>query len=264
MIEINQERCIGCGLCIADCIANRIVLKDGKANVHGKACIQCGHCVAVCPQQAVSIPEYDMDDVEPCNINLQPDQLLRAIKSRRSIRNFQPKQIDQKVLQDILDAGRYTATAKNAQGCRFVFVQEQLEAFQSMVWKQVQDAVDCGHLPESVPPSMLNNYKNFLQLKRQEPSVDFLFRNAPAVLFIAANTPVDAGLAAQNMELMMLAHGLGALYNGYLNYTIQIASEVLQWLGLEDSKSYICMLLGYPAVDYVRTAPRKSADVLWR
>ena len=63
---------------------------------------------------------------------------------------------------------------------------------------------------------------------------------------------------------MAVAQGLGALYNGYLNYTIHLAPELKQWLGLEDKASYICMLLGYPAVDYVRTAPRKPADVVWK
>lgn len=263
MIQINQEHCIGCGLCVQDCIAENLLLQNGKA-VAQNDCLKCGHCVAVCPQQAVTIPGYDMDDVEPYHIVIEPGQLLQAIKSRRSIRNYQTKQIKHHVMQDILNAGRYTATAKNTQGCRFVFVQEQLETFKAMVWQQIKEAVERGNLPDTVPPYMLDNYKNFLYLKQQEPSVDFLFRNAPAVLFIAAVTPIDAGLAAQNMELMMLAHGLGALYNGYLNFTIHLAPELLQWLGLEEKKSYICMLFGYPAVHYIKTAPRKSADVIWR
>lgn len=33
---------------------------------------------------------------------------------------------------------------------------------------------------------------------------------------------------------------------------------------MADKKSYVCMLLGYPAVQYKRTAPRKPADMIWR
>ena len=116
--------------------------------------------------------------------------------------------------------------------------------------------------PELLAPALLESYKGFLALKAQ--GTDFLFRNAPAVLFVGAETPVDAGLAAQNIELMAVSQGLGALYNGFLNYTIHLASELKQWLGLEDKASYVCMLLGYPAVTYTSTAPRKAADVVWR
>lgn len=63
MVEINRNACTGCGQCISDCIANNLFLREGKAEVSGN-CILCGHCVAVCPLNAVSIPEYDMGDVE--------------------------------------------------------------------------------------------------------------------------------------------------------------------------------------------------------
>lgn len=263
MIQIQQERCIGCGLCVQDCIAANIRVENGKAVVL-QECLTCGHCAAICPQQAVTIPQYDMADMEPCKIQLSAEELLRTIKSRRSIRQYQPRPIEQDILQRIVEAGRYTATAKNTQGCRFVLVQEQLSEFKSMIWQAVAEAVANHAVPDSVPPYMLDTYKRFLDLLQQEPPVDYLFRNAPAVLVIAANTPVDAGLAAQNMELMAVAQGLGTLYDGFLNYTLALTPELKQWLGIADKNSYVCMLLGYPAVKYVSTAPRKPADVVWR
>ena len=92
MVVIDEKKCIGCGLCAADCIALNIEVEE-KARIK-KECMQCGHCVAVCPQGAVSIPEYDMADVEEYDADsftLQPEQVLHSIKFRRSIRDYKPK-----------------------------------------------------------------------------------------------------------------------------------------------------------------------------
>lgn len=127
MVQIDSKKCVGCGLCAADCISLNIQVEAGKANVQD-ACFLCGHCVAICPKNAVSIPEYDMEDVENYEegkFTLEADQFLRSIKFRRSIRDFKPQIVEQEVLERLLQAGRYTATAKNSQNCCFVFVQEK-------------------------------------------------------------------------------------------------------------------------------------------
>ena len=86
MIVIDKEKCIGCGLCAADCPAEKLAVENGKA-VYTPECIQCGHCVAVCPRAAISIPEYDMADVEEYDrktFTVDPAVFLRAVKFRRS------------------------------------------------------------------------------------------------------------------------------------------------------------------------------------
>ncbi|MBQ5702715.1 MAG: nitroreductase family protein, partial [Peptococcaceae bacterium] len=133
MILIDKERCVGCGLCAADCITVNLQLVNGKAEVKG-GCLECGHCVAICPQNAVSIPEFDMADVSACRMELDADVLLQAIKGRRSIRNYQAKKVEKDKLHLLAEAGRYTATAKNTQGCRFVLVQDELDTFKDMIW----------------------------------------------------------------------------------------------------------------------------------
>lgn len=40
--------------------------------------------------------------------------------------------------------------------------------------------------------------------------------------------------------------------------------EACKWLDLTDKHAEICMLVGYPDIEYKRTAPRREADVRWR
>lgn len=263
MVKIDQEKCIGCGLCTADCLAFNIEVTDKKANVK-KECLQCGHCVAVCPANAVSIPEYDMDDVEEYNADtfkLNPENVLHAIKFRRSIRFYKPEKVTKEHLEMLAQAGRYTATAKNNQGSCFVFVQEEREELRERVWGFIDDMAkrEGRHIDKQLIP-----YVAFNRRRKSNPEDDYLFRNAPVVLFITSDWPLDAGLAAQNIETMAISLGMGALYNGYLARIADANEELKTWLGIEGKTIKACMLLGYPDRKYVRTVPRDEANVIWK
>lgn len=258
LIEIDERYCVGCGRCVDDCVGANLALEDGIARVKGR-CILCGHCVAVCPTGAVSIPGYDMEDVEicvPASAAIDPRAMLGVIKSRRSVRNYLPNAIGQDALRLVLDAGRYTATAKNAQGCRFIVVQDELDELKRLVWGGIEDALA---LPGADKPRWATLYEPFLS-GVQAGQQDFLFRNAPAVAFVAADRADDAGLAAQNMELVAASLNLGVLFNGYLCRAAEALPAVKAFLRAEDRPLQICMLLGHPAVSYRRTAPRLPGD----
>ena len=261
MIIIDQETCIGCGLCADDCVFQSITIEDGKAK-HNRKCFQCGHCVAICPMNAVSIPDYEMEDVQEldaggCGFGI--DELLYTIKARRSIRRFEDRPVEQEKLEKIIQAGRYTATAVNRQDSRFVIVQKELPELKKIIWKGIDDVLG---QPKDTDKGLLALFK-FLADKRTN-GIDFIFREAPVVLYVAAETPQSSCLAAQNIELAAIAQGLGVLYNGYLSDATNINEEACNWLDLEKKKVQICMLIGYPDVAYKRTAPRREADVRWR
>lgn len=256
MINISKELCIGCGKCVDDCVSVSLYLDDYKAAYTGK-CIHCGHCVAVCPTNAVEIPEYDMDDVQEFSdmkSSLHIDSLLNTIKSRRTIRHYRDKKIEDEKIDNIIQAGRYTATAVNYQSSKFIIVQNQLDSLKDIIWEDLEKAINDNI--EEVQP-----FKKFLSMKKDE-NIDFLFRNAPAVVYIAAKNLWDAGLAAQNIELAAVSQGLGIMYNGYLSRLTGSNEKALDFLHTEGKPIAVCMLLGYPDVKYLRTAPRKKANVL--
>ncbi len=53
--RIQQDACIGCGICQQHCRFDAIVKTDGRYRVDEYACEGCGVCRHVCPQQAVSL-----------------------------------------------------------------------------------------------------------------------------------------------------------------------------------------------------------------
>ncbi|HHQ44904.1 MAG TPA: 4Fe-4S dicluster domain-containing protein [Candidatus Altiarchaeales archaeon] len=62
---VDEEKCVGCGACVAVCPASPTVfeMKDvagkGMKSIvkNPKACIGCGSCVSACPVEAIKLVE---------------------------------------------------------------------------------------------------------------------------------------------------------------------------------------------------------------
>ena len=55
-LVLNQDICIGCGLCTEVCPHNVFELHNGKAEiVDFNACMECGACVNNCPSNALKV-----------------------------------------------------------------------------------------------------------------------------------------------------------------------------------------------------------------
>ena len=62
-VFIDEEKCIGCSLCVKDCPNGLLYLDGGKAHTRDSGCIECGHCYAVCPQHAIHMNHYSDEDI---------------------------------------------------------------------------------------------------------------------------------------------------------------------------------------------------------
>ncbi len=66
IIQINEETCIGCGLCANACQQSAIAIVNGKAKVvRDDYCDGLGNCLPVCPVNAISFSEKDVINVNP-------------------------------------------------------------------------------------------------------------------------------------------------------------------------------------------------------
>ena len=58
IIQIDEDKCNGCGKCISPCAEGAIQLIDGKAKVISEElCDGMGYCIGICPQGAISIEQ---------------------------------------------------------------------------------------------------------------------------------------------------------------------------------------------------------------
>ncbi len=70
IVQIDEEKCTGCGLCAAACHEGAIVMEDGKAKlIRDDYCDGLGDCLPECPADAIAIVAreavaYDEDAVE--------------------------------------------------------------------------------------------------------------------------------------------------------------------------------------------------------
>lgn len=243
MVIFNQEKCILCRKCMQDCYPQAIQKENEKMTVSGE-CMLCGHCVAICPKGAVSICDYEDEPEEYIKekFQIESDNMLHMIKFRRSIRNYREKIVEREKLEMMIEAGRYTATVSNRQEISYIVVQDKKNELKHMVLKKVEQYV---------------NGENAVQWQEK------LFRNASVIIYIVGDNAINAGLAAQNMELMAATLGLGIFYNGYLTKISGSFTEIREFLQIGEKEIQLCFMAGYPAVEYRRTAPRKKPEILW-
>ena len=63
IITIDEEKCVGCGLCASTCQEGAIGLVDGKAKLlREDHCDGLGNCLPGCPMEAISFIEKDLSD----------------------------------------------------------------------------------------------------------------------------------------------------------------------------------------------------------
>lgn len=251
-VTIDAGACVGCGLCARACVAHNIAIREKKAVTVLDNCVLCGQCVAVCPKGAVGIRGLETPREEkPAEIRLDPDRVLDVIRFRRSIRRFQNREIPREVVAQILEAGRLTHTAKNLQDVSFVVLdreKDRMEQLAADIFRRVKP------LANLVSP-----------LARNNPIDDhFFFFGAPLAVVVLAENVTNGLLAAQNMEFVAEAHGLGVLFSGYFTMAANRSRLIKRAIHLPRGKRVaMTLVLGYPDVTFLRAPPRKPLDVVY-
>jgi nitroreductase/NAD-dependent dihydropyrimidine dehydrogenase PreA subunit len=259
-VIIDREKCVGCGLCCKDCPHHVLALRDGKAALLSDTCLLCGHCIAICPQSAVTISGYDMNEVkayDKTNFGIDSDVLLNIIQFRRTVRHYKNRSVERAVIEKIIEAGRFTPTGVNKQTVRYIVAEKSIPLLEAEGLKTFRKLKCLAALVSKF-------VKLPFDLSRHNLEPGFFFHGAPAVILIVSKDAVDASLAAMSMELTAEALGLGTLYTGLFTRAAKLNKKIRTELALAKKEAVVTGLaIGYPAVKYLRTVPRKKADIRW-
>ena len=258
VILVDEKQCIGCGNCVKVCPVSLFNLIDNKATVTEGGCLECGHCYAVCPTKAISMPEYDCSDCDEIGSFAQfdADDMLLAMKSRRSVRHFKDTPVTEEQLRKIIEAGRYAPTATNMQNISYtVITGEQMAEIEKACVGLFRRILKFAGLFSSAA-------------RKYNIHDHFFFFNAPAAILVTAEksgmdlfgTDINGGLASAYMEIAAESMGLGVLYSGFTVINARLNKKVKRILNLSKKEQPVaCLVLGYPDIHFKRIPPRKPA-----
>jgi len=60
---VDQECCVGCGICKKNCAHDAITITNKKASIDHDKCVGCGRCLGMCPMDAVNSADDESNDI---------------------------------------------------------------------------------------------------------------------------------------------------------------------------------------------------------
>ncbi|MBP2025293.1 nitroreductase family protein [Peptoniphilus stercorisuis] len=249
-ILVNIDKCIGCKKCVIDCPMSNIIIKDKKAIVLSNDCLICGHCQAICPKNAIEITGFDEDIEEVDKYILNPEEYLRSIKTRRTIRDFRDDDIDDYIINQIIESGRYAPTARNAQDVSFIILKDKKDEFENIAVLFFRRLIKVAKVFS-------------VSLRKINIDDNFFFKDAPIVILVVSKNKIDGSLASQNMATMAESYDLGVLFSGFFTVISRHSKKIKRELNLNrKEKVVMTLVIGKANVKYLRTTNKEDAKVL--
>ncbi|QGG48088.1 ATP-binding protein [Heliorestis convoluta] len=82
VVSINEEKCVGCGLCTTACQEGALKLINGKAKLVSDAyCDGLGNCLPACPTDAITLEERKADPFDEVAVKKRKAEVKKAAEA---------------------------------------------------------------------------------------------------------------------------------------------------------------------------------------
>jgi ferredoxin len=293
VISIKAEWCTGCGLCVSVCKDFSLELKDKKVIESENplfGCIGCGHCMAICPTSAIQISGRTISPDSLFDLNSKEkgsdfEQIFTLFQSRRSMREFSSKDVNQTLIDKIINASStapmglppsdvniliFKGVEKNRQFaidfCTYLenmkwLVSGWFLSLMKPIWGKVND-------------SLFRNFvKPLFSIYREnmKQGINLINYDAPLAMYFYGTPycdPADPIVAATYAMTAAESLGLATCMIGAVHPLIQNGKKARKFRidqGIRHkSREGLFVLFGYPAVHYSRGITRTFASVDYR
>jgi nitroreductase len=179
------------------------------------------------------------------------NEVLKTIKSRRSVRNYRQEQISREALDLIIEAGVYAPSANNQQPWHFTIIQNQ---------------ETLRHVNQKTREAMAKSDVEWVRGRGLDPDFQVTY-NAPTLIIVwgrtdAAEWRADCAAAIQNMLLAAESLNIGSVWLGLMKFFFQQEEEVAK-LGIpEGYRPYYGVAIGFKAEEKEPAAPERNLEVV--
>lgn len=271
-VIVDYELCTTCGICVEVCKGGPLYIQDDELKVdqsRGFGCIACAACEVFCPTDAIRITGRDLypEDLTPVAAvehRAGYDALNNLLAARRSTRNFQKREIDTAVIQQVLDAAS-TAPFGVPPSDVGVLLFQSSAAVQSL---RADLMVELRKWRTYFSPPLLTLMTPFIGRDEARmmrdfvvPAVkmytdqdaqgeDWFVYNAPLALYFYGTSysdPADPTIAATLAMLAGESLGLGTCLLGFPGYVFQYCAAMRRKYGLPKKiQPGLMVIFGYP------------------
>jgi len=296
IIGVDLNKCIRCEECIKEC-PSKLYRKEETNDQEGpkivfddefNACILCGHCIAICPRNAIMWDKeiddnlWEFEEIKDPSKIIDINNLMKFIRSRRSIRRFQNKKVPKEKIELILEAMRYAPSASNLQDWNYTVITDpdKIKYFQKQIMKSFYFFRSILKFKNIFRFFVFGYKKKFLTdpktkkfvddlIRSYEMGIDRIFYNAPCIIVL--DLPKydgmegnNAGIAITHGMLAAQSLGLGTCWIGFAQEAIKRDAKLRQWIGIKNNR--VCqgvLIIGYPAIRFLRAPPREKLKIKW-
>ena len=178
------------------------------------------------------------------------NEVLKAIKNRKSTRKYKEEQIKEEELKAILEAGIQAPSAINSQPWHFTVIQNK-------------EFID--HINDKAKEKMIES--DDISIRNFAKSSTSIFYNGPTVIIVSGKKNVSSSLvgcsaAIENMLIAAESIGLGTVWVGLFRYFFTFNEEVKKLKLPNGYEPFYAVVVGYKEDDKALAPSKRNMEVV--